>query len=788
MSKKRLTSLVLCFSLALSAFALPASAEGAKYTSETTKDGWIKVTNEGGAVLGYSPDSGVKIIEADGYAFKDLDKDGELDAYEDWRLDAETRAANLAELMKADYEQSAGLMMLSMDFTAGTGELGETARGLLDKGMRTLATARFSNVSDAIGYGNGVQAYAEASKYGIPVESQAEPGTLTTSWPSTLALAATFDPSVIAEMANSNAKEYRAVGVTSINGPQMDLSTEPRWSRIQSTFGEDPKLSSDFAAAYVDALQSTYDADGNDLGWGAESVNAYIKHFPGDGAAEGGRESHNAFGAYNVMPGDNFYTQLLPFTAALNLKGKTEQASGVMPSYSITLDENGDALGDERTGSGFNHYKVTEVLREELGFKGATVTDYEIPVMRPYGVEELTMAERFLLIIEAGNDKVGATSDHENLLAAVKLYEEKNGAEATQERLAESIRRISLNMFRIGLFENAYCETAVAKKVVGAKETEAASYAAQLRSLVLLKNSNNLIQERAEKPTVYIPLVYAAGKAAVEATEKSPGTPATPASAGLPVDARVLSKYVNIVTDTVNTPYSGPADDDGNPTMVEADIVSPSAEELAKCDFALVFISAPSTGNGFDSATQTYIPKSLQYRPYTADGLYVRQTSIGGDMLTVEVQDTYGAQTVKTPENRSYFGKTVTASNESDLDRVLNAASKVEHVAVVVKASGPMIFSEFEAQVDAIVMNFGSISDEAILEIVAGKTEPHGLLPIQMPANMDTVEMQAEDVPRDMDCHVDSDGNTYDFAFGMDWSGVIHDERVETYAVDPIEG
>lgn len=166
----------------------------------------------------------------------------------------------------------------------------------------------------------------------------------------------------------------------------------------------------------------------------------------------------------------------------------------------------------------------------------------------------------------------------------------------------------------------------------------------------------------------------------------------------------------------------------------------------------------------------------------------MRQTSIGGDLLTVEVQDTYGAQIVKTPENRSYYGKTVTASNESDLDKVLNVASKVEHVAVVVSAGSPMIFSEFEAQVDAIVMNFGGISDEAILEIVAGKTEPHGLLPIQMPANMDTVEMQAEDVPRDLDCHVDSDGNTYDFAFGMDWSGVIHDERVETYAVDPIEG
>ncbi|HQA97550.1 MAG TPA: glycoside hydrolase family 3 C-terminal domain-containing protein, partial [Clostridia bacterium] len=326
------------------------------------------------------------------------------------------------------------------------------------------------------------------------------------------------------------------------------------------------------------------------------------------------------------------------------------------------------------------------------------------------------------------------------------------------------------------------------KETVGSKETIAASLDAQKKGLVMLKNADSLICERGDKPTVYIPMKYDAGKPATEANDSSPGTAAVPASANLPIDIRTLSKYVNIITDTVNTPYSGPADEDGNPTMIAADIIPPSDEELAKCDFALVFISAPSTGTGFDSATSTYIPKSLQYRPYTANGLYVRKNSIGGNIITVEVQDTYGAQSIKTVENRSYFGKTVTASNESDLDKVLNIAAKAEHTVVVVSASGPMIFSEFEDKVDAIIMNFGSISDEVILEIVAGKTEPSGLLPIQMPASMDTVEMQYEDVPRDMECHVDSEGNTYDFSFGLDWDGVIQDERVTKYHVDPIEG
>ena len=144
---------------------------------------------------------------------------------------------------------------------------------------------------------------------------------------------------VVAEMANSNAQEYRAVGVTSINGPQIDLSTEPRWSRIQSTFGEDPQLGMDMAAAYVNALQSTYDEEGNDLGWGAESVNAYIKHFPGDGPAEGGRESHNAYGAFNVLPRmrDSIGIVELAITVMDNLHSSGDAVS---TGYSIAPDVN----------------------------------------------------------------------------------------------------------------------------------------------------------------------------------------------------------------------------------------------------------------------------------------------------------------------------------------------------------------------------------------------------------------------------------------------------------------
>lgn len=139
-------------------------------------------------------------------------------------------------------------------------------------------------------------------------------------------------------------------------------------------------------------------------------------------------------------------------------------------------------------------------------------------------------------------------------------------------------------------------------------------------------------------------------------------------------------------------------------------------------------------------------------------------------------------------ENRSYYGESVTATNYSDLEGILYAAENIPEAAkliVAVNADRPMIFSEFEDKADAILMGFG-IDNDYFLEVASGNYEPSGLLPLQMPANMEAVEAQLEDVPRDVECYVDANGNTYDFAFGLNWSGVIQDERTEKYNVEPM--
>jgi beta-glucosidase len=192
-----------------------------------------------------------------------------------------------------------------------------------------------------------------------------------------------------------------------------------------------------------------------------------------------------------------------------------------------------------------------------------------------------------------------------------------------------------------------------------------------------------------------------------------------------------------------------------------------------EADFGLVFIQSPKSGAGYsqedaDNGGNGYVPISLQYKPYTAK--HAREQSIAGDPRETDVL------------NRSYKGKTVTTHNSHDLNMVLETKEMMKGKPVIVSIllSNPMVVEEFEAEVDAIVANFG-VQDQAIMDVLAGIYEPSGLLPMQMPANMKTVEEQLEDVAHDMECHVDSEGNEYDFAFGLNWNGVMEDSRTAKY-------
>lgn len=295
--------------------------------------------------------------------------------------------------------------------------------------------------------------------------------------------------------------------------------------------------------------------------------------------------------------------------------------------------------------------------------------------------------------------------------------------------------RLLRNIIQVGLFENPYLNVEETKKVVGNEEFMKAGYEAQVKSIIMLKNKNKALPAEKQK-TVYIPKrKSAAGRDFMGGQ--------TPESFDYPINISLVKKYFNVTDDP------------------------------SEADFALVVIRSPNSGSGYDPADVKkggtgYVPISLQYLPYKA--VFARDPSIaGGDPL-------------ENFTNRTYKNKSVTTANASDLNMVLDTrkAMKDKPVIVSVAMSKPMVFSEFEKSADAILVTF-EVQDQAILDIISGAFQPSGLLPMQMPSDMKTVELQKEDVPYDMTCHVDSEGNTYDFGFGMNWNGVIKDARIEKY-------
>lgn len=809
--------------------AKPVASKGAKWSETTMPDGWVKVINEGGKNLGYSPDSGISIIEQDGYAFKDLNSNGKLDVYEDWRKDNEKRAKSLASMLTRD--EILPLLFRTTPFSDPATKfdaLDDATKGRIYAGQRNIGGAQLLQQDGTPAFNNLLQAYAEGIGYSIPVNLAGDPpgGTYSDEkalmgFPAgTLALAATFDPEYVGKVSQEVKKLYRATGLTTILGPQFDLGTEPRWSRIQTTFGEDPALSRDMANAVVSAYQSTYDADGNDLGWGEDSINTLAKHFPGDGMGEGGRESHNDYGKFAVYPGNNFEAHLIPFfDGVLNLDSKTEKASGIMSSYSISYDK--DETYGELVGTAFSKYKIG--LLRNNGYDGLICSDWGITVKKPWGIEGLTNAERAYMAFKAGIDQLGGFEDLKVLNECWDIYTTEMGEKATLKRLQDSARRILTTYFNVGLFENPYMDSEKSAALLSDENLKNMAKEVEQKSVVMLKNADNTIKPEVKtdkKLTVYIPMTYT-----------YPNRERTEYGWSLPVNMEEASKYYNVVTDTIGEPTG--KDEAGNTIYSENDIIRASADELAKCDMAIAFVTEPTVATyvngGYDEVTGTYLPISLQYGEYKADSKYVRKESIAGSMVEGTEKTTSADTTAKqnandnaanpyandnaagttagtrentsvvntVKENRSYYGKTAEVPpNATDLDAILYAAENIPKdakIVVSIGCKGPMVMSEFEDKVDAILVNFDwgahnyNFNNAYMLDIIAGKVEPSGLLPVQMPASMEAVEAQLEDVPRDMECYVDTMGNTYDFAYGLNWSGVISDKRTAKYGVEPLK-
>ncbi len=734
----------------------------AKYTPQP--DGWIKVEHPQALTLGYSPNSRVKIIEVDGLPFKSFDGSDELLPYEDWRLSAEERAADLAS--RLSIEQIAGLMLYSPQYhvPARTGnfngqpfdpavnsswELSDEQKEILRHDhVRHLLVAGVESPEAAARWNNRIQAFVENLGFGIPANNSSDPrhsaffdeqfssGGLgrTSLWSHCLGLAATFDPGRVEQFARIASAEYRAMGLATALSPQCDLGTDPRWYRYSSTFGNDPRLVTDLTRAYVRGFQES----DSKSGWGPESVNAMTKHWPGGGSGEGGRDAHYGNGKYAVYPGGCYELHKKPFIeGAFNLGTPTESTSAIMPYYTISV-----GVGD--TGNSYSPEIITNQLRNEAGFDGVVCTDWAIthdevhPGIhsgKPWGVEDKTEGQRHYIALEAGVDQFGGNQDKGPVLEAYAIGVSEKGEEAMRKRMEKSAIRLLRNMFRVGLFENPYVNPELTKTFVGNPNFVEQGRQQQLDSVIMLKNRNSLLPLR-KGTKLWIP-----GRDIPE----------------------TLTYWRSIIPARHVDPLKGCTPHD----FIRVD-------DPAEADAAVIFIESPhSYMMGYDtdealSGGTGYIPISLQYRPYTATK--AREVSLAGG-------DPHEAS-----ENRSYLGKSARTINENDLDAVENARRVMgkRPVIVVLMASNPPVLSEVEPLADALLMGF-DVDSSVYMDLIMGNHEPSALLPFEVPASMDAIEVHCEDRPHDIEPHTDSEGSVYTFGFGLNYRGPISDARTTRY-------
>ncbi|THG34302.1 glycoside hydrolase family 3 protein [Glaciibacter flavus] len=441
--------------------------------------------------------------------------------YQDPQLPVEQRVADLVS--RLSLEDKAGLLFhtiaLMVDPSTDLEVMGMPS---LESMIRDRRMTHFNLVGspgagrEFAAWTNSVQRIASRTGWGIPITFSTDPrhsfsdnpaaamaaGPFS-QWPETLGLAAIGSEELVQQFADIARKEYLAAGIRLALHPQIDLATEPRWSRIVGTFGEDADLTSRLGAAYIRGFQ------GDMLG--ADSVSTMTKHFPGGGPQKDGEDPHFPYGREQVYPGDGFAYHLRPFLAAIEAG-----TSQMMPYYGMPV-----GTEYEEVGFGFNKSVITGLLRQELGFDGIVCTDWSIVTdssvqgelieARAWGVEHLAPIDRLEKVLHAGADQLGGEHCTELLIELV------HSGRVSEDRIDVSVARLLREKLTLGLFDDPYVDEDQAEIVIGNEEFRSAGRVAQRASVTVLKNAVPTDASNATRPI--LPLasglrVYAEGVAA----------------------------------------------------------------------------------------------------------------------------------------------------------------------------------------------------------------------------------------------------------------------------------
>lgn len=482
------------------------------------------------------------ILTVNGFQFKDLNRNGKLDKYEDWRLSNDERSKDL--LSKMSLEDKVGFMLISTsrlksersaqlnvqtdntiipssDFneedqvsTSNIFTRKPLPVPLMSAVGATKAITQFhlrhfifrANVSAKLTaeWTNKLQALAESDGLGIPAIIASNPRnhitkdasvglsvgtTVFSTWPGELGLSAMRDLKLVREFADIARQEWAAVGLRKGYMYMADLSTEPRWQRIEGTFGENAEWVAKMITQVVLGFQGTK--------LSPSSIAMTTKHFPGGGAGVGGQDPHFEWGKYEHFPGKMFQNNLIPFKAAI--KAGT---SAIMPYYSIPQDTK-----YQQVAYAYNKEVIKDLLRDSLGFTGIINSDTGPIEMMPWGVEDISIIERYKKALEAGVNLFSGTGDPTKLLETVK------SGTVDIKLIDNSVYRLLMEKFTLGLFENPYVGEDAAEKIVGNSKFQERADLAMRKSIVLLRNESKSLPLK-PKTKIYFESYFQRGRGA----------------------------------------------------------------------------------------------------------------------------------------------------------------------------------------------------------------------------------------------------------------------------------
>ena len=441
--------------------------------------------------------------------FRDLNKNGKLDVYEDPRQPLESRVEDL--LAQMTLEEKAGIMFINgatinedgsiEDKPAAHGFGRSAVKQVLQHKMNHFNLWQIPGAQVVAVWHNKLQQFAEETRLGIPITIASDPrnhftrnvfsmaATDFSQWCETLGFGAMGDPELVRQFAEIVRREYLAVGIRVALHPQIDLATEPRWPRISGTFGEDAHITARLGKAYIEGFQ------GETIG--PHSVACMTKHFPGGGPQNGGLDPHFEFQRGQVYPGKNFEYHLIPFEAALAVG-----TAAIMPYYGVPMNQT-----DENVAMSFNKRIITGLLRERYQYDGVIctdwglITDIQMPDVlwpaRAWGVEHLSGPERVWKAIEAGVDQFGGESCPQHVVELVKA------GKLSEARIDESVRRLLHLKFQLGLFDNPFVDEAQVPEVFGQPDSVARGRSSQQRAMTLLKNEDQVLPLR-NQPKLFV--------------------------------------------------------------------------------------------------------------------------------------------------------------------------------------------------------------------------------------------------------------------------------------------